>query len=88
MPYCAVTYPHSARPYTFYTNRKDIAQGADVIVKDVKGFSLCKFISYVEKPSFTCNVVVTTRLDLEEIADQARADMEAEAESEDLDESA
>jgi hypothetical protein len=87
MPYAAVTYSKSIRPYTFFTSNPGLTAGQTVLVKDKNGFSLCAFVGYVPKPSFSCNVILMSQLDLEELAEEVRIEMEfPEKEKEDIEE--
>jgi hypothetical protein len=88
MPYAAVTYPKSPRPYTFFTSNENLTASQEVLVKDKNGFSLCNFVGYVPKPSFLCNVIVMSRLEMEELAEEVRAEMEFPGDEEVDDESA
>jgi hypothetical protein len=78
MPYAAVTYPNSPRPYTFFTTDENLTARQEVLVKDKNGFSLCNFVGYVPKPSFPCNVILMSRLAMEELAEEVRLSMDGE----------
>lgn len=80
MPYIAVSYPSSTRPYTFFTSEEDIQPGHTVLVKDRKGYSLCTAINYVKKPAFPCSVVIMTQDAMEEEVESEQWEMENEEE--------
>lgn len=70
MPYAAVTYPSSEKLYTFYTSNPDINTQEKVLVRDGKGYSLCTFIKYVNKPKFPCNLILMPEHEMEDLANE------------------
>lgn len=74
MPYAAVRYNNSAKPYTFYTTNKTLEEGAKVIVKDKNGINTCRFIAYVKKPKFPCNIILMSEVEYLELVGEIRAE--------------